>query len=83
MLPDGRVRMRPGTAPTTRFVVLPERPRARQTGLMEETRPAEARTVIERTVWRYGVTGDMCALLTEQILAALSEAGFVIETIKQ
>lgn len=50
---------------------------------MEETRPAEARTVIERTVWRYGVTGDMCALLTEQILAALSEAGFVIETIKQ
>ena len=40
--------------------------------------PPEARRAIERAMWDWGVTGDMCALLTHKVLVALTEAGFVV-----
>ena len=40
--------------------------------------PPEARQAVERTIWEWGVQGDSCALLANNVLAALEGAGFVV-----
>lgn len=45
---------------------------------ISETVLADARSVIERKLWTWGITGDRCAQLALQITGALTEEGFVI-----
>ncbi len=44
-----------------------------------DTMQHDARQVVERVIWAWGVKGDSCSLLTDRILAALNDAGFRIE----
>jgi hypothetical protein len=38
----------------------------------------DPRQVIEKAVWRYGVTGESCAVLANLVLEALDASGWTI-----
>lgn len=48
---------------------------------MTET-TGDVRRIIEKAVWRHGVTGESCALITATILEDLHEAGWSIVPIE-